>query len=80
MDIRRQSTMVKSVAKNMRAKERQQAEKEKMTDKFYTIMRKVNKALDEVTKNDLTKKEYDFIIEYIKTVMKCPIELYDNLK
>jgi len=27
--------------------------------------RETGKALDEVTKNDLSKKDYDFIVEYI---------------
>lgn len=79
MKVERQLAMVKSVAKNMRQKERQQAEKEKKTSEMYEIMRKVNKALDEVEKADLTKKEYEFIIEYIETVMNTPIRYYPNL-
>lgn len=79
MKIERQIAMVKSVAKNMRQKERQQADKEKKTDKMYAIMRKTGKALDEVTKSELTKSEYTFIVEYIEKIMKCSIELYPNL-
>lgn len=80
MDIKRQAAMVKYVAKNMRAKERQQAKDLKKKDLLYNILRRVGKALDEVTKDDLTKKEFDFIVEYITTVMKCPIVLYPNLQ
>jgi uncharacterized protein YaaR (DUF327 family) len=79
MKIERQAAMVKSVAKNMRQKERQQAEKEKKIDKMYSIMRKTGKALDEVTKTELTKSEYKFIVEYVENIMNCPIELYPNL-
>ena len=79
MKTERQLAMVKSVAKNIRQKERQQAEKEKKTSKMYAIMRKTGKALDEVEKNDLTKKEYEFIISYIQDVMQTPISFYPNL-
>ncbi|WP_064199006.1 hypothetical protein [Brevibacillus brevis] len=79
MNLKRQAAMVKSVAKNMRAKENQQVGVEKMKDRLYATLRKVNKSLDEVTKDDLTDKEYKFIVEYVETVMKCPIHLYPNL-
>lgn len=79
MKMERQIAMVKSVAKNRKQKERQQSEKEKKTDKMYKIMHKTGKALDEVTKDDLSKSEFTFIVEYIKTVMNCPITFYPNL-
>lgn len=80
MNAKRQCAMVKSVAKSIKQKERMESNREKMTDKMYSIMKKVGKSLDDVMKSDLTKKEYDFIVEYITTVMNCPISLYDNLK
>jgi ribosomal protein S20 len=80
MNAQRQIAMVKSVAKNMRTKERQQSKDEKKKDQMYSIMKKVGKALDEVTKDDLTEKEYKLIADYITTVMKCPLVLYPNLK
>lgn len=80
MKIERQAAMIKSVAKNMREKDRKQAKEERMKDKMYEIMRKTGKALDEVEKLELTKKEFDFIVLYIQEVMKCPISLYPNLK
>jgi len=46
---------------------------------MYSIMNKVQKALDEVTKGELSSKDYSFVIEYITTVMQCPIILYPNL-
>lgn len=79
MKIERQAAMVKGVAKSIKQKERQQADKEKKTDKMYSIMNKTGKSLDEVTKDDLTKKEYAFIVEYIEKIMNCPIQLYPNL-
>jgi hypothetical protein len=79
MKIERQVAMVKSVAKNMKQKERQQAERDKKTDKMYAIMRKTGKAIDEVQKSELTKSEYNFIIDYIKNIMNCPMSLYPNL-
>ena len=53
--------------------------KNKQTDKFYKIMNKTGKTLDEITKKDLTKTEYKFIVEYIIKIMNCPISLYPNL-
>jgi len=79
MNIKRQIAMVKQVSKNIRKKERQEMNTEKKKDKMYSIMNKVQKALDEVTKGELSPKDYSFIIEYITTVMQCPITLYPNL-
>ena len=79
MKIERQIAMVKSIAKSMKQKERQQAEREKKTDKMYAIMKKTGKALDEITKSELSKSEYKFIVEYIEKVMNCPIRFYPNL-
>lgn len=78
MKIERQMAMVKSVAKSMKQKERQQSDKEKKTTKMYAIMRKTGKALDEVTKSDLTKSEYKFIVEYIENYMNG-LSSYPNL-
>ncbi|MFL1672489.1 hypothetical protein [Paenibacillus dendritiformis] len=80
MDIKRQEAMVKSVAKNMKAKQRQQVKEDKEYNKMYAIMRKSGKSLDEVTKEDLAEREYKFIVEFITTVMKRPIVLYPNLQ
>lgn len=79
MKIERQAAMVKSVAKNMKTKERKEAKKEKMYSEFYTIARKIGKSLDEMKKEDLTNKEYKFIIEFIETILDCSTTFYPNL-
>lgn len=56
------------------------AREQKKTSKFYDICRKYDKALDELTKEELTKTEYKFILEYIEKVLKYPIKFYPNLQ
>jgi hypothetical protein len=53
--------------------------KDKKSDKFYTICRKYNKSLDELTKDELTKTEYNFIVEYITKELKYPMRFYPSL-
>lgn len=84
MNICRQAEMVKSVAKNMRAKECKESRVEKVKGKLYAVLRKVGKSLDEVIKNDLTENEYKVVIEYFEVVRGCSdyvaLQLYPNLK
>lgn len=80
MDILRQKAMVKSVAKGMRAKERTQAKDEKIISAMYQALKHCGKALDEVTKNDLTEKEYKDVTAFIVDVRKWPLTWYPNLQ
>ena len=59
---------------------KKKARQDKKSDKFYAICRKYNKALDELTKEELTKTEYNFIIKYVEKVLHYPIRLYPNLQ
>lgn len=85
MKLERQSAMVKSVAKNMRIKERNENKKEKARDELCKVLRKAGKPLDEITRNDITKKEYDIIVRYFKVVRGYAseytmVQVYPNLK
>lgn len=61
-----------------RAKE--QVRIDKKTSKFYGICRKYDKAIDTLNKNEMTKTEYKFIVEYIEKVLKYPLSWYSNLQ
>lgn len=85
MNIERQKAMAKYVAKNMKAKERQEAKKEKIYSNLYKILRKYGKAIDEITRNDVTEKEYKTIIEYFEVIQGFSsetmiVQIYPNLK
>ena len=79
MEAKRQMVMVKSVAKNIRAKEREQAKIDKIRNKACEALGRAGKAIDEVTKSELSKKDYEAIIKYLQEVRKCPISLFPNL-
>jgi hypothetical protein len=79
MNAKRQAAMVKSVAKSMRAKERQQASREKMLDQVYAALRKAGKPIDEVTKAELSKAEYAIIVDYVTENGRYPLSLFPKL-
>ncbi|MGE6227608.1 hypothetical protein [Paenibacillus chitinolyticus] len=84
MHALRQAAMVKSVAKNMRAKQRKESSVEKIKDNLYAVLRKVGKPLDEVTKSELTEKDYKVVLEYFEIARGCSsfvaLQLYPKLK
>lgn len=84
MNAKRQISMVKSVAKNMRAKERQVSKVDRARDNLYKVLRKVDKTLDDISRNDLTEKEFVTVLQYFEIVRGCSapvtLQLYPNLK
>jgi hypothetical protein len=80
MNAKRQIAMVKSVAKNMRAKERKQKPEEERYSTLYAILRKVGKPLDEVKKADLNKKDYEFVLKFVTEYQGFHISLCPNLQ
>lgn len=80
MNIKRQEAMVKSVAKNMRQKEREQAQKDKLRSKLVAILNPTGKAIDEVTREDLSAKDFKFVQDYVVNVMNTRLMFYPNLQ
>ncbi|QJI52304.1 hypothetical protein [Psychrobacillus phage Perkons] len=68
MKIERQISMVKSAAKNMRQKDRQEKPKEKIIDKMYKILNGLGTTLDEVNGSKLSERDYNSLIEYFKVI------------
>lgn len=68
MKMERQAAMAKSVAKNMKAKERSNRTKEQAYSDLYKVLHKAGKSLDEVNAADLSKKEYQVIVTYFEVV------------
>lgn len=68
MKIERQAAMVKSVAKNMKTKEKKEAKSDKIRDNLYKVMSKLGKSLDEIKKADLTEKDYKIVLDYYEVV------------
>ena len=61
-------------------KRRKQEEKRKVkSEKMYNILDKYNTCLPDLKKEQLTKTEYKFVIEFVTTILNCPLELYKNL-
>ena len=72
--------MDKAIAKKHKIEAREAKRIEPMKIRFYKILKKYNCALPELTKNQLTKTEYNFIVKYLDSVLHYPIELYPNLQ
>lgn len=80
MNAKRQCALYRIVEKIEKAEARKRKPEEKMRDKLYEICRKYNKALDELTKDEITKTEHKFLIEFITKIFKCPVSFYPNLQ
>lgn len=62
-------------------KDRKKKEKleEQIISKMYAVCRKHNKALDEITKNEVTKKEYRQLLDFLQ-LRNYDLSYYPNLK
>lgn len=79
-----ENSFVYAMDKVITKKHKEEAKKAKriepMKTRFYNILEKYNCALPELSKNKLTKTEYNFIVKYLDIVLHFPIELYPNLQ
>lgn len=70
---------VYAIDKSIEKRRKQEQKKAIKSNKFYAICEKYNKSLPELTKDELTKTEYKFVVEYIEKVLNYPLRLYPNL-
>ena len=71
--------MNKYYEKMLKADARQKAKDEKKSKRFYQICKKYNKSLPELTKDELTKSEYKYILGYLE-YCKFKLHWYPNLE
>lgn len=71
---------VYAIDKSIEKRKKLDIKRQIKSDKFHEICRKYNKSLDELDKNELTKTEYKFILEYVEKILKYPIRFYSNLQ
>ena len=70
---------VYAVNKSLEKERNRKKKQDKKTEKLYNIFKKYNKTLDELTKEILTKKELEFITDYIINTLNYPLRWYTNL-
>jgi CRISPR/Cas system CMR subunit Cmr6 (Cas7 group RAMP superfamily) len=68
-----------SLKVNAKSQKKKEKNENKIIDNMYTVCRKYNKALDEITKKELTKQEYKQLLDFLQ-LRNYSLQMYPNLQ
>lgn len=68
-----------SLSVDYASRKRAEDKKEKIISRMYAVLRKYGKALDEITKGEVTKAEYKQLLEFLELRGYTVSIMYPNL-